>query len=726
VITGIAPAGSDQKVTWTVYGEPNTEYWFEYFSNLLADPSGLGEGKTHLGGNTLFTDERGIATVSITGPFTDQFLSATLTGPDGSTSEFSMVDSDADAIADTWETAGLGINVNEDMNSDGTPIIDFDFGAKGAHPEIKDIFLEWDEMENIHPTIPVPQQGALDQVALAFALSPVKNPAGSAVGIFFHAEDGGDLIPNEPDSTWSDLDAGGWPREYDREKEGVLPDHSDGIFGHPDERASPNWLNIRAAKRLVYHYAIFADTVKDLEGGRAEMADGLGGNDIVLAMGNWNVPGGILEDQAAALMHELGHNLGLGHGGADGDGHSDNTNFKPNYHSIMNYLWVYHASWMDEDLGSDGTVSLRADKNGDGDINDVAWSMTYSDRKFNDLDEQHLDETSGIGGHPDHWVNAGPLPEKRVSESISVDWNRDGDMTDTDVEEAELNRIKSGEGETGLEVLTGREDWSALRFYFVASPTSAADAHSALPDEIDFEEYLALRSLGEGPGFLGFINDFHEALETDGVVTVRVARAGGTDGEVTIDYATSDGSATDGLDYTGVSGTLTFGDQEFIKSFDVPILSDPAIESAETVILTLSSPAGGTMLGARNTATLTIADNLNPGTFQFELTTPAGNESDGVLEAVITRTGGSTGEAAVTLAASDISARAGSDYAATTQTLLFADGQTVATATVDLIDDAVTEPTESLYLELSNPTNGSRLGPMPLVRANIVDDARPS
>jgi hypothetical protein len=98
--------------------------------------------------------------------------------------------------------------------------------------------------------------------------------------------------------------------------------------------------------------------------------------------------------------------------------------------------------------------------------------------------------------------------------------------------------------------------------------------------------------------------------ESGGMATIAVTRSGGSlGGPVTVDYATSDGSATAGSDYTEMHGTLTFGPGETTKTFDIPVTSDSTHEDAETVNLTLSNPGGGTSLGSLATAALTITDD---------------------------------------------------------------------------------------------------------------------
>ena len=90
---------------------------------------------------------------------------------------------------------------------------------------------------------------------------------------------------------------------------------------------------------------------------------------------------------------------------------------------------------------------------------------------------------------------------------------------------------------------------------------------------------------------------------------VTVTRTGGTASGVGVTYATSDGTATAGADYTATSGILTFAANQTTKTFTILVTNDTAVEGNETINLTLSNPTGGAALGAQNTAELTITDN---------------------------------------------------------------------------------------------------------------------
>ena len=97
--------------------------------------------------------------------------------------------------------------------------------------------------------------------------------------------------------------------------------------------------------------------------------------------------------------------------------------------------------------------------------------------------------------------------------------------------------------------------------------------------------------------------------ENAGSVMITVTRSNGSNGAVTVDFATSDGTATAGTDYSATSGTLAFAEGEVTKTFAIPILDDRQAEGNETVNITLSNPTGGANLGSPSAAVLTINAN---------------------------------------------------------------------------------------------------------------------
>jgi hypothetical protein len=91
-----------------------------------------------------------------------------------------------------------------------------------------------------------------------------------------------------------------------------------------------------------------------------------------------------------------------------------------------------------------------------------------------------------------------------------------------------------------------------------------------------------------------------------------VQRSGDSRVSVTVDYTTGDASAKAGVNYAAVSGTLIFEPSENEKRLSVPVFDDGIATGDKTLILTLSNPTGGAVLGQKS-ATLTILDVERPG-----------------------------------------------------------------------------------------------------------------
>jgi Calx-beta domain len=98
------------------------------------------------------------------------------------------------------------------------------------------------------------------------------------------------------------------------------------------------------------------------------------------------------------------------------------------------------------------------------------------------------------------------------------------------------------------------------------------------------------------------------AFSVAGAATITVNLSEAVGETTTVAYATSDGSATAGSDYTAASGTLSFMAGQTSQTFSVPITNDPLGEANETINLTLSNPSEA-ILGTPAATTLTILDN---------------------------------------------------------------------------------------------------------------------
>jgi len=216
------------------------------------------------------------------------------------------------------------------------------------------------------------------------------------------------------------------------------------------------------------------------------------------------------------------------------------------------------------------------------------------------------------------------------------------------------------------------------------------------------------------PGTLGFTSTTYGQAETGGHATITVQRTGGSSGMVGVHYATANGTAIAGTNYTSTSGTLSWGDGDAAqKSFDVPVIDDGVQDGTHTVNLTLASPTGGAALG-QGTAVLSITDNDHPasaGSLSFSAAAYSVAENAGSTPIGVKRLGGSAGAVSVHYATSDGTGVSGKNYTATSGTLNWGDGDTaVKTFNVGVLDDGIADGNHTVNLTLGSPMGGAALG----------------
>jgi Calx-beta domain len=225
------------------------------------------------------------------------------------------------------------------------------------------------------------------------------------------------------------------------------------------------------------------------------------------------------------------------------------------------------------------------------------------------------------------------------------------------------------------------------------------------------------------PGDLEFNSLRYDAAESDGQADVTVRRVGGTNGTVTVDYATSDGTASGDSDYTPTSGTLSFGPGETEKTFSIPVTWDGRGEGPETINLSLTNPTGGADLAQNTAAIVRIADDGASGALQLTSSSYSVGEAAGLATVTVTRGGGSLGgPVTVDYTTNDATAIAGSDYTATSGTLTFGPGELAKSFTVPVTSDSAAEGDELFQVILSNPAGGAILGTPAGASVTITDD----
>ncbi|MGI0491461.1 Calx-beta domain-containing protein [Alkalinema pantanalense CENA528] len=199
---------------------------------------------------------------------------------------------------------------------------------------------------------------------------------------------------------------------------------------------------------------------------------------------------------------------------------------------------------------------------------------------------------------------------------------------------------------------------------------------------------------------------------------------------ITVSYATQDGTATAGSDYTSATGTLTFNPGETSKDIAVQITGDTIVESNETYQVQLSGATNGTLSSGGSTLSATgtiLDDDIGIAIVPLTISQPEGNSGTTNYSFKVQLSKPATQAVSVNYTTKDGTALAGEDYTAANGTLTFAAGETEKTITIQVNGDTKFEGDETFTLELSNAagatiTSGNSIGTATITN----DDARPT
>ncbi len=172
---------------------------------------------------------------------------------------------------------------------------------------------------------------------------------------------------------------------------------------------------------------------------------------------------------------------------------------------------------------------------------------------------------------------------------------------------------------------------------------------------------------------------------------------------VAVQYATSNGTAIAGTDYTATSGTLVFSPSEVSKTITVAVTGDLNIELDEALSVTLSNPVDAIIIDATGTGTI-VNDDYGL-TLQSSLTVTEGNSGTTAMNYTVTLSAPSPLTITVNYTTTNVTATGGQDYTTNAGTLSFAPGELSKTITVQVTGDIVYEATETYTVNLSVPVN---------------------
>ncbi len=428
-----------------------------------------------------------------------------------------VVDSDGDGLPDCWETNGIDFDgdgtvdfrlcVQVDTDGDGVPN-----ATECADPNRKDLFVEIDWMQDHKPDpLALSQTQSVATIGIksireAFGAAPVASvPGGPIAGIRAHFqvdEQASFFNLANPPAARSHVNqlvftpcTGPASFAIDPNEAADFDAIKKANFGTAAERGNVNTLN---AKRLAFRYVLFAHNQVGTSPGAGSNSSGcaeVGGDDAVITLGSFTAttvggvshPRGTTDQQAGTFMHEVGHTLGLRHGGFE------NVNCKPNYLSVMSYS---------RQMAGSPIPNRRLD---------------YSRAVLPDLNEVGgLDEFLGLGAGSavfDAVLNPilpffasadqtafGPTAWSVVSANApEINWNRNKFTSGSNkglpiIESTASGNLNQGSGgcDGSGTSLEGHDDWGSLQYRFSAALDFAGGVRTDTPRELTKEQEEAL------------------------------------------------------------------------------------------------------------------------------------------------------------------------------------------------------------------------------------------
>jgi YD repeat-containing protein len=337
-------------------------------------------------------------------------------------------DSSGDGIADVWKLNGASFDPGG-----GVGFQFIDLPNMGAAVGKKDTFMQIDWMQGN-------QSGQFNQKLTATAIRTMVNTY-AANGYILHVDEGSDSVLNfATNTTWGSLSKA-QSVAYQANLGTATVDASGNVTSY-------DWTaynNIKATtftptgRSQIFHHVLAAHQLANLGNSGISQTPG---TDLIISLGTFTSGVGSDNEQLATLMHEFGHNLGLGHGGGDG------VNYKPNYFSVMNYAFQFSG------ITKNGTTTFD-------------YSHT-ADTQLVEINPPGLNEASGVPSAPGvstvHYCPAqGGNPAVRLTVANAagpIDWDCDG-VIQVNIVSADINGDPAQPPNT-LGTLTGYDDWSHL------------------------------------------------------------------------------------------------------------------------------------------------------------------------------------------------------------------------------------------------------------------------
>jgi hypothetical protein len=703
---------SSTTITGTLNSAPSTTFRIEFFSSIVADPSGFGEGETFLGATTTSTNTAGLAVFSATvssGTPNGRYITATATAADGSTSEFSAPQAVASAF-------------NQEVQPDDTIAT-----AMLLHPLAPNCAIV---------TGAITPSG--DQDFYKF-----EAPAGAKVWAYVDTGGTQGLGATSRDSVLTLFDVDGTTVLETDDDDGtgnggdgtIESDFASVIAGHTLPAGGVYYLRVTESgnDNIINPYRLSvvvttAGATPEVEANNTTAT----ANSIVTPVSPFGLRSGAVNGATGdvdfySVQANAGDRIFVA---ADGDPERDGSGTD----LVVSFL------------NTDGTtVLLSADSStGQGSPAPPAEGFSFNIATAGTYFVRVKPAATGVSGTYNLLV-ASCAPTALAIHDMTISEGTGGATIATFV----VGLSQPSSQSITVDFATADGTAQAPGDYTAQSGTLAFAANQTVRT---INVPVVADNVAESPPLESFLVNLSNPtnafvttaqgvgtiLDDDALPAISIGNASVTEGNsgtanavftislsaptgntVTVNYATADGTASLSNDYLSIFSTpLTFFPGETSKTVTVQVRGDTTIEPNETYFVNLSNPTNATIGNGQGTGTIVNDD----ASFQFSAANFTVTEGAANATITVTMNGGLANTATVDFATSDGTALAGSDYTATTGTLSFAPGDTSKTFKVPILNNATCEPIETLNLSLSNPTGGALLGTPVAATLTIFDE----
>ena len=406
-------------------------------------------------------------------------------------------DSDGDGICDSWEVStpdpndnnfvGLRVSFTDPSNPAVTYkyklACDTSISGDCPSPTQKDVYTELDWMNNHDP-----DPSAITDVVNAFRNAPTP--------IYLHVQMGED--PTNPTFSQTgniqqhfnnvrvySANLANYYVSYPKLKQtyfGTISERQNTSSVSCPSNSTPSSIpasysyNCLTAKRQVFHYGMFVNNIYSSSPpsnpelaptGWAEIV----GNDYFMSLGGMTNGKGSIDEQESSFMHELGHNLGLWHGGmTPPTGVQDDDNCKPNYLSVMSYTYEFRKNsdiCRPLDFSRSALNTLNENSLSDSAVGSYQYPANNPPPPAGTMSGQP--SSCPVSGERPIWFSTPSGVKQGTTGSTINDWNQNSPTTDGAPYAQNINKLSlSGGGCTSSasSSLSGYNDWANLYFAF--------------------------------------------------------------------------------------------------------------------------------------------------------------------------------------------------------------------------------------------------------------------